>query len=115
MYSHVTILDPVMSDDRHRKEQYERARSEFGNLRVEDQAVFLVEATVSTVARGIEAVGKAVASELDTLFHQESKDTEEASETKPKDPVKKRTVKTKKSTSAPKTSSKTPDREDDAE
>lgn len=113
MYSHLTSLDPVMSDDRARKEQYERARSEFGNLRVEDQAVFLVEAAVSTVARGIEAVGKAVASELDTLFHQEPSDPQGEPKTKPKDPVKKRTVKAKKT--KPKASPKTPDAEDDAE
>lgn len=49
-------------------EQYERARKEFDDLKVEDRAVFLLEATVSTIARGLEDAGRFLAEQLDNLF-----------------------------------------------
>ena len=59
----------------HRK-QYYRAREAFDDLKIEDRAVFLLEATVATVARGVEEVGRALADELDRFFR--SSRTEEA-------------------------------------
>ncbi len=49
-------------------EEYERARSAFDDLKLEDRAVFLIEATVSTIARGVDKVGRVLADELDRLF-----------------------------------------------
>lgn len=51
-----------------RRERYDRARSEFDHLRIEDKAVFLIEATVSTMARALEEAGTAFASEVDSWF-----------------------------------------------
>ena len=48
--------------------EYRRAREVFDELDIEDRAVFLLEATVTTFARGIEQAGRAVARELDNLF-----------------------------------------------
>jgi|GEM_PF-5424477 hypothetical protein len=49
-------------------EQYRRARTEFESLELEDRAVFLLEATVATVARGLDELGRLVARQLDDLF-----------------------------------------------
>lgn len=49
-------------------EQYRRTRSEFESLEMEDRAVFLLEATVATVARGLDELGRLVARQLDELF-----------------------------------------------
>lgn len=54
------------------KEQYDRARKEFEELRTEDKAVFLVEAVASTVARGVEQIGRAIADEFDRAFKNRS-------------------------------------------
>jgi hypothetical protein len=48
-----------------RKEQYKRVRLEFEDLEIEDKALFLLEATVSTVARGIEQIGRGFADEFE--------------------------------------------------
>lgn len=56
-----------MRKDPH-SEAYERARDAFDDMKIEDRAVFLIEATVSTIARGIDQAGRAVADELDRLF-----------------------------------------------
>lgn len=58
-----------MTEQQARSTQYERARREFDSLQIEDKAIFLVESTVTTVARGIEEVGRVIADELDALFH----------------------------------------------
>lgn len=50
------------------KEQYDRVRQEFDQLRTEDKAVFLVEAVASTLARSVEQVGRAIADEFDRAF-----------------------------------------------
>jgi hypothetical protein len=74
-----------MSEPQEEKnESYERARSDFDRLRIEDKAVFLVEATVSTVARGIEELGRTLAREIDHLFQQlEEEEEEEVEEPAP--------------------------------
>ena len=68
-----------MAEQESRKTEYREARSAFDRLHVEDRAVFLVEATLSTVARGIEQVGQVLADELDTLFHERPWEKEEPS------------------------------------
>ncbi|NBC19128.1 MAG: hypothetical protein GVY18_17635 [Bacteroidetes bacterium] len=60
-----------MAEETSRKREYREAQSAFDRLRVDEKAIFLVEATLSTVARGIEEVGSALADELETLFQQE--------------------------------------------
>ncbi len=60
-----------------RKEQYKRIRMEFEDLEIEDKALFLLEATVSTVARGIEQVGKGFADEVDKAFRSAARQKEE--------------------------------------
>ena len=52
----------------HRK-RYHQAREAFDELKIEDRAIFLLEATVTTVARGVEEAGRALADELDRFFH----------------------------------------------
>ena len=49
---------------------YDHVRDDFNRLRFEEQASFLVEAAVSVAARGIETVGRTLASELEDLFDE---------------------------------------------
>lgn len=56
------------------REQYRRVRDAFDDLKVEDQAVFLAEAAVGVVARGIEQAGHAVAEALDELLRTRPRD-----------------------------------------
>lgn len=51
-------------------EQYERARGAFDELGIEDRAVFLIEAVVTTMAEGVEKAGRVLADELDGLFRK---------------------------------------------
>jgi hypothetical protein len=51
-----------------RKEQYKRARTDFEDLEIEDKAVFLLEATVTTIARGIEQFGRVVSDQINDAF-----------------------------------------------
>lgn len=62
-----------------RREQYARARTEFDHLSVEDKALFLIEATAATLARGVEEAGRALADEIDRWFHR-AEDPDEATE-----------------------------------
>lgn len=63
-----------------RKEQYKRVRNEFEDLQIEDKALFLLEAMVSTVARGVEQAGKGFADEIDKAFRRASRPMEEERE-----------------------------------
>lgn len=47
---------------------YRRTRDAFDRMNVDEQASFLIEATASVLARGVEHVGRTVASGLDDLF-----------------------------------------------
>lgn len=51
-------------------EQYREARRRFDDLRIEDKAVFLLESTVSTLARGIEEFSRAVGDSLEKAFEE---------------------------------------------
>lgn len=59
------------------KEKYKRVRSEFDDLEIEDKALFLLEATVGTVARGVEQFGKGFAEEIDKAFRQAKRERDE--------------------------------------
>jgi hypothetical protein len=52
------------SEEPEREDAYEQARHGFDALRLEERAAFLVEATVSTLAEGLDAAGRALAHEL---------------------------------------------------
>ena len=62
------------------KEKYKRVRSEFEDLEIEDKALFLLEATVGTVARGVEQFGKGFAEEIDKAFRQAKRERDEWAE-----------------------------------
>jgi len=55
-------------DAKSRHETYRHTREAFDRMKVDEQASFLVEATASVLARGVEQVGRAVADGLDELF-----------------------------------------------
>lgn len=59
-----------MSADEHSHDRYDEARSRFEELDVEEQASFLVEATASTLARGLEEAGQTLACSLQALARQ---------------------------------------------
>lgn len=69
-----------------RREQYTRTRTEFDHLAIEDKALFLIEATVSTLARGLEEAGQVLANELDRWFHPPAERAEEDAEPDPGTP-----------------------------
>lgn len=54
--------------EQERKEKYHRVRSDFDELHTDEKVVFLLEATVSTLARGIDAFGRAVSDEINSAF-----------------------------------------------
>lgn len=54
----------------HARKDYRNAREAFDDLRFEDQALFLVEAAVSTVVRGVEQLSRAFARGLDDVMHE---------------------------------------------
>ncbi len=57
-------------------EQYREARRQFDDMRLEDKAVFLLESTVSTLARGLEEVSKVVADSLEKTFEAAERERE---------------------------------------
>lgn len=61
-------------------EQYQEARRKFDDLRIEDKAVFLLESTVTTFARGLEEMGRAVAESLEKSFDEAERRREERDE-----------------------------------
>lgn len=63
-------------ENQQRKEQYKRARLDFEDLEIEDKALFLLEATVSTIARGIEQIGRSVADEFDKACRRSAQSAE---------------------------------------
>lgn len=61
-----------------RHENYEKARRDFKDLNLEEQATFWVEATTSLLARGVQEAGRTIAHELDNLFTRTRKARPEA-------------------------------------
>lgn len=60
--------------------EYRTARDAFEALPIQDRALFLLEATVTTLARGIESAGQAVAAEMERAFQQAEKAAHDAAD-----------------------------------
>jgi len=58
------------SERRRRRSRYERTKHDFSELNTEEQASFLIEATASVLAQGLEEAGRRVAEELESLFRR---------------------------------------------
>lgn len=56
-----------------RDKEYQRTRDTFNEMELEDQAAFLVEATASMLARGLEEAGRVMADGLDELFRHSTR------------------------------------------
>lgn len=56
--------------DKENSEQYQEARKHFDELHIEDKAVFLLESTVTTLARGIETLGRSIGETLERTFDE---------------------------------------------
>lgn len=54
------------------RDTYRRTRDTFNEMKLEEQATFLVEATASMLARGVEEVGRIVADGLSDVFRARS-------------------------------------------
>ena len=63
--------DSTSSDAR--DDSYRRVRDDFDGLDLEHQATFLVDATVSLLAKGIETAGRALADEVDEFVERQRK------------------------------------------
>lgn len=50
--------------------EYDEARRAFEPLRIEEKAIFLVEAAITTLARGLDQAGQTLADELDRAFRR---------------------------------------------
>lgn len=70
-----------MSSDDHPRDRYDEARQRFDELEVEAQVSFLVDATASTLAQGIERIGHAVAEGLEDVVRQAKHRTRPSAET----------------------------------
>jgi hypothetical protein len=58
------------SERRRRRSRYERTKQDFSEMNTEEQASFLIEATASVLAQGLEEAGRRVAEELEALFRR---------------------------------------------
>ncbi len=97
-------------------EAYQRARDAFDELNIEKKATFLVEAAVSTLARGLASASEALGSEFERVFetmeHEEAEaaadeTTAEPPASEPKAKTTKRASSAKKTTSSAKKSTST--------
>lgn len=73
------MQDPAQDAESQSEGPYRHTRKAFHGLPLEQQARFLVEATASTMARGLEAVARSVADEMEEAFHGPDPTEEEAS------------------------------------
>ncbi|MFQ5569239.1 MAG: hypothetical protein ACE5G0_06165 [Rhodothermales bacterium] len=68
-----------------RREQYDRAREAFEDLKIEDRTLFLLKETINTIAQGVDQAVKTLADGVGGLFHEEeASDNGEAEEPKAK-------------------------------
>lgn len=67
----------MTTQGKEQSEQYREARRQFDDLRIEDKAVFLLESTVSTLARGLEEFGRVVSENLERSFEAAERRREE--------------------------------------
>jgi hypothetical protein len=68
-----------MTEQAKHSERFHEARRQFDELKLEDKAVFLLEATVTTLARGLEHAGKALGDAMERAFDEAERAAEEAS------------------------------------
>lgn len=59
-----------MTDEKESETHYDEARRNFDDLNVEERARFLVEATASTLAHGVQQAGEALADGLEEAIRQ---------------------------------------------
>lgn len=64
-------------------ESYDRMRRDFEDLQVEKQTRFLIEASASTLAKGVEAVGEALADGLEDVMSRRPRHDAGAETTRP--------------------------------
>jgi hypothetical protein len=69
-----------MADDDERRNRYDEARRNFDDLSVEERTRFLVEATASTLARGLLEAGEALADGLEDAIRRARKRSAHRSE-----------------------------------
>lgn len=69
---------PMQTDD-----PYDQTRRDFEELEVEEQARFLIEASASTLAKGLERVGRMLADELEDVMHQADRSSASSGGTRP--------------------------------
>ncbi|GIV61630.1 hypothetical protein GQ464_001755 [Rhodocaloribacter litoris] len=60
------------------QDAYRQARAAFDELKLEDRALFLIEAAAATIGRGLEQAGLALAGLLDALCQTGSREAGEA-------------------------------------
>ncbi|MEM1127750.1 MAG: hypothetical protein AAGI71_13945 [Bacteroidota bacterium] len=58
----------MAADKKTRNEAYDRTRHAFDEMPTDEQVTFIVEATVSTIARGIQELSDRLAHDLDYAF-----------------------------------------------
>ena len=81
--------DDASSDtgsDARARDHYERTKRDFQNLSFEQQASFLLEATASAAARGLEHAGRTLASEIEDLFRTARRRARKQNRKKPASP-----------------------------
>jgi hypothetical protein len=69
-----------MTEQAKHSERFYETRRQFDELRLEDKAVFLLEATVSTLGRGLEQAGRALGDALENAFREAERQAEQESE-----------------------------------
>jgi hypothetical protein len=72
--------DPAQDADSESEGRYRHTREAFHELPLEQQARFLIEATASTMARGLEVVARSVADDMEEAFRSAEPTEEEAAE-----------------------------------
>src|SRR5690606_25582333 len=65
------------------REAYNRLRPEFDELAIEDKPIFLLEATVTTLMRGIESFGRMVGDELERIMRRAEAEAARADDVEP--------------------------------
>lgn len=68
-----------MTEQAKHSERFHEARRQFDDLSLEDKAVFLLEATVSTFARGLEQAGRALGDAMEQAFAEAERSAREES------------------------------------
>lgn len=65
-----------MTEQAKHSERFHETRRQFDELSLEDKAVFLLEATVSTLGRGLEQAGRVLGDALETAFREAERQAE---------------------------------------